>query len=85
VLSEEVRRRLNGGDTPAGWVGLSEAARRLGLGKSHVAYLVKRGQLKAVRTKVGKRECWRIDVSSATCGLQSELFDKPAGDTSEDS
>ena len=85
VLSEEVRRRLDGGDTPAGWVGLNEAARRLGLGQSHVAYLVKRGQLKAVRTKVGKRECWRIDVSSATCGLQRELFDKPAVDTLEDS
>ena len=43
------------------------------------------GQLQAVRTKVGKRECWRIDVSSATCGPQSELFDKPAGDAAEDS
>jgi excisionase family DNA binding protein len=85
VLTDEVRRRLAGGDAPAGWVGLSEAARRLGLGKSTVAYLVKRGQLKAMRTKVGKRECWRIDVSSATCGRQSELFDKPAGDTPEDS
>ena len=44
VLSEEVRRRLSGGDAPAGWVGLSEAARRLGMGKSHVAYLVKQSK-----------------------------------------
>ena len=43
VLSEEVRQRLAGGAAPAGWVGLSEAARRLGLSKSLVAYMVKQG------------------------------------------
>jgi DNA invertase Pin-like site-specific DNA recombinase len=75
VLSEDVRRRLAGGDAPAGWVGLNEAARRLGLSQSLVAHWVKRGKLKAMRTKVGKRECWRIDVSSATCGCQSDLFE----------
>ena len=76
VLSEEVRRRLSGGDAPAGWVGLSEAARRLGLGKSHVAYLVKQGKLRAMRTRVGSRQCWRIDVASATCGRQADLLDQ---------
>jgi len=53
--------------------------RRLGLGKSHVAYLVKQGKLKAVRTKVGTRQCWRIDVSSATCGRQADLLDQMEG------
>jgi excisionase family DNA binding protein len=76
VLTEEVRRRLAGGDVPAGWVGLVEAARRLGVGKSLVAYWVKRGKLNAIRTRVGKRPCWRIDVSSASCGRQSDLFDQ---------
>jgi excisionase family DNA binding protein len=76
VLTEEVRRRLTAGDAPAGWVGLDEAARRLGLTKSHVAYLVKQGKLNAVRTTVGKRQCWRIDVASATCGRQSDLLDQ---------
>jgi excisionase family DNA binding protein len=76
VLTEEVRRRLTAGDAPEGWVGLSEAARRLGLSKPHVAYLVKRGKLTAVRTKVGKRQCWRIDVSSTDCGRQRGLFDR---------
>jgi excisionase family DNA binding protein len=76
ILTEQVRRRLRGGDAPVGWVGLDEAARRLGLGKSHVAYLVKQGKLNAVRTTVGKRQCWRIDVSSATCGRQPDLFDQ---------
>ncbi len=84
VLPEEVRRKLADGDAPAGWLGLTEAARRLGLGKSHVAHLVKQGKLKAVRTKVGKRTVWRIDVSSATCAAQTDLFTKCAGPTAEE-
>jgi len=74
VLTEELRQRLSGGDAPAGWVGLSEAARRLGLSKQRVAYMVKRGKLPAMRTKVGKRTVWRIDVSSTDCGKQDDLF-----------
>ena len=80
-LSPDVRQRLSTGTAPPGWVGLTEAARRLGLSKPLVAYLVKHGQLTAVRTTVGKRTCWRIDVASATCGRQAELLDqitKPA-------
>jgi excisionase family DNA binding protein len=84
VLSEDVRRKLSGGDAPAGWVGLSEAARRLGLGKSHVAYLVKQGKLKAVRTRVGSRHCWRIDVSSASCGRQADLLDQMQGPSTKE-
>jgi excisionase family DNA binding protein len=76
VLTEEVRRRLAGGDAPAGWVGLAEAAKRLGVGKSLVAYWVKRGKLDAYRTRVGKRSCWKIDVSSVTCSRQNDLFDQ---------
>ena len=76
VLTAEVRRRLFGGEAPEGCVGLSEAARRLGLSKPHVAYLVKTGKLNAVHTTVGKRRCWRIDVDSATCARQESLFDQ---------
>jgi hypothetical protein len=54
---------------------LSEAARWLGLSKSHVAYLVKTAKLTAVQATVGKRRCWRIDVNSATCAKQERLFD----------
>jgi len=75
LLTEDVRRRLAGGATPPDWVGLDEAARRLGMPRSTVAHLVKQGKLPAMRTTVGKRESWRIDVSSADCGLQPELFD----------
>jgi DNA invertase Pin-like site-specific DNA recombinase len=74
VLTEELRRRLTVGDAPKGWVGLLEASKRLGLPKSQVAHLVKAGKLAAVRTRVGKRDCWRIDVNSADCGRQPELF-----------
>jgi hypothetical protein len=76
LLPEEVRRRLSGGSAPEGWVSLDEAARRLGVPRSLVAYYVKRGKLNAVRVTVGKRQCWRIDVASATCGRQSDLFDR---------
>ncbi len=75
VLTDEVRQRLSCGDAPPGWVGLDAAARRLGLTKSHVAHLVNSGKLKAVRTQVGKRQCWKIDVSSGDCGRQEDLFD----------
>jgi len=76
VLGDEVRSRLAGGDAPTGWVGLAEAARRLGVSKSLAAYWVKQGKLPAVRTTVGKRRCWRIDLSSATCAQQRGLFDQ---------
>jgi DNA invertase Pin-like site-specific DNA recombinase/ribosomal protein S18 acetylase RimI-like enzyme len=85
LLTDEVRGRLAGGAAPADWVGLDEAARRLGLGKSLVAHLVKQGKLRAMRTTVGKRECWRIDVSSARCGLQPELFDSMINPDTKDS
>jgi len=76
VLSEEVRRRLSGGNAPEGWVGLTEAARQLGVSKQLTAHWVKEGRLSAVRTTVGKRPCWRIDVSSATWAPQAHLFDQ---------
>ncbi len=76
ILTEQVRRRLSGGEAPEGWVGLSQAARRLGLSKSHVAYLVKAGKLEAMHTMVRNRRCWRINVESATCGRQKELFEQ---------
>jgi hypothetical protein len=52
VLSDEVRRKLSGGDAPEGWVSLGDAARRLGLSKSHVVYLIKTGRLEAMQTAI---------------------------------
>lgn len=85
LLTEEVRRRLKAGDAPPDWVGLSEAARRLGLSKQLVAHMVNTGKLPAMRTVVGKRPCWRIDVSSATCGPQTDIFDQVSSTDSKDS
>ena len=76
VLSEEVRRRLISGNAPEGWVGLAEAARQLGVSKQLAAYWVKQGKLTGVRTTVGKRLCWRIDVSSAPSACQPGMFDQ---------
>ena len=83
-LTEEVRHRVAFGESPAGWVGLVEAARRLGVSKQLVAHKVKTGQLPAVRTKIGKRTCWRIDVSSATFGRQAELVYPKSNDEESD-
>jgi excisionase family DNA binding protein len=84
LLPEDVRRRLVGGAVPEGWVGLDEVARRLGIGKSLVAHWVKQGKLKAVRTIVGKRQCWRIEVPSTDCGNQPELFDQMGNGITEE-
>ena len=75
LLPEDVRRRLAGGVVPEGWVGLDEAARRLGISKSLVAYWVKQGKLKGMRATVGNRQCWRIEVPSTGCENQPDLFD----------
>lgn len=74
ILTEETRKRLTQGDAPAGWVGLTQAAKELGLSKSNVAYLVETGKLDAVRVTVGNRQVWKIDVSSTSCGRQQKLF-----------
>jgi DNA invertase Pin-like site-specific DNA recombinase len=76
LLTEEVRRRLSGGDAPAGWVSLGEAARRLGLSKSHVTYLAKTGRLEAMQTTVRQQRRWRINVDEANCGRQAEMFER---------
>jgi len=43
---------------------------------SLVAHWVKQGKLKAARTTVGNRQCWRIEVPSTDCGNQPGLFDQ---------
>lgn len=64
-LTDELVRRLQGGAIPEGWVPLDEAAARLGTTREHVAFLVARGKLRAMRATVGTRRLWRIDLSTA--------------------
>ena len=74
LLTDEVRRKLSGGDAPEGWVSVSEAARRLGLTKSYVVYLVKKSRLEAVQVSVRKQRCWRINLDSAASRQQTEMM-----------
>lgn len=73
VITNELRKKLTGGTAPEGWVGLTEASRRLGLAKQRVAYLVKTGKLEAVRVQTGARHCWKINVESSSYRRQEEL------------
>jgi len=84
LLTDDVRRRLTVGDAPSGWVSLGEAARRLGISKSLTAYRANQGQLEAVRSKVGKRTCWKINVPEPTSGRQNSLFDQNHISNTED-
>jgi len=73
ALDEATRRRLAGQDAPEGWVGLEEAARRLGVSKQSVASWVKSGKLQAVRLARGRRKGWRICVDSTGLERQRSL------------
>ena len=84
VLTEAIRRRLCAGEAPAAWVGLSEAARRLGLPKSRVLYLVESGKLEAMYTSVRGRKCWRINVDTGRYSAQTELFDQMSNALSQE-
>jgi len=83
-LTDEVRRRLTAGEAPEGWISLTEAARRLGISKSLVAYRVKTGKIPAIRTVVGNRSRWQVDVSAIGCGPQADLFEQMRSGNPED-
>jgi excisionase family DNA binding protein len=71
VLDDETRRKLADKDATEGWVGLDEAARRLGVSKQTVATWVKSGKLDAVRVARGRRSGGRIRVDST--GLEKQV------------
>jgi excisionase family DNA binding protein len=73
-LDQDTRRKLTAQDAPPGWVGLTEAARRLGVSKQTVASWVKSGRLEAVRVTRGRRPGWRIRVDSAELQRQRTLL-----------
>ena len=83
LLTDEVRRKLSGGDAPEGWVSVSEAARRLGLSKSYVVYLIKTSRLEAMQVSVRKQRRWRINLDSAACKQQTEMFSEHNNGTEE--
>ncbi|PYS00452.1 MAG: hypothetical protein DMG16_15420 [Acidobacteria bacterium] len=70
-LTDEVRRKLSGGDAPEGWVSLTEAARRRGLSESHVVYLIKTKRIEAKQ------------VCVATAGAAGSTWTPPRVDSNE--
>jgi DNA invertase Pin-like site-specific DNA recombinase len=58
------------GEAPAGWVGLDEAAKSLGVARQTVLDRVRRGELNAVQVTRGRRKGLAIELSSA----QPRLF-----------
>lgn len=67
-ITDAVRERVVA-DAPPGWVGLAEAARRLGRSRQTVLHWVQAGRLPAVQVTSGKRKGLRIAVEQ-----QPELF-----------
>ncbi len=56
-------------EVPTGWVGLDEAARRLGVARQTVLDRVRRGELNAVHVNRGQRKGLAIDITPAADAL----------------
>jgi transposase-like protein len=56
-------------NTPAGWVPLAYATQALGVSRQTVLQKVKRGELRAVLTRTGRRKGLRIEVPAPQDGL----------------
>ena len=64
-LTDQLRGMLVD-DTPEGWVAIQYATRALGVSRQTVLQRVKRGELRAVLTRTGRRKGLRIHVPSPT-------------------
>ena len=72
-VSEELRSRFVE-NAPEGYVPMFEATRLLGVSRQTVLQRVKRGELKAVHVRLGRRKGLRIQAPDALPGL----FDQPS-------
>jgi DNA invertase Pin-like site-specific DNA recombinase len=71
-LTDELRSMLIN-DAPDGWLALHHASRALGVSRQTVLHKVKRGELRAVLTRTGRRKGLRIEVPNP----QDALFQTP--------
>ena len=71
-LTDDLRNMLVN-DAPDGWLALHHASRALGVSRQTVLQKVKRGELRAVLTRTGRRKGLRIEVSTP----QETLFETP--------
>ncbi len=67
-LTGELRGMLTD-STPDGWLALHHASRALGVSRQTVLQKVKRGELRAVLTRTGRRKGLRIEVPTPQDGL----------------
>ena len=67
-LTDQLRGMLTD-DAPGGWVALQYASRALGVSRQTVLQKVKRGELRAVLTRTGRRKGLRIEIPQPPDGL----------------
>jgi DNA invertase Pin-like site-specific DNA recombinase len=67
-LTDQLRGMLTD-DAPDGWLALHHASRALGISRQTVLQKVKRGELRAVLTRTGRRKGLRIEVPTPQDGL----------------
>lgn len=67
-ITEDLLRRIVP-EIPEGWVGLDDAARRLGVARQTVLHKVQRGELEAVHVNRGRRKGLRINLNGNGPGL----------------
>jgi hypothetical protein len=67
-LIDELRGMVTG-TTPPGWVPLAYATQALGISRQTVLQKVKRGELRAVLTRTGRRKGLRIEIPARQDGL----------------
>jgi predicted site-specific integrase-resolvase len=68
-LTSELRGML-ADNTPDGWVAIHHATRALGVSRQTILQRVKRGELRAVLTRTGRRKGLRIELPAP----QDQLF-----------
>jgi DNA invertase Pin-like site-specific DNA recombinase len=71
-LTDELRSMIVN-DAPHDWLALNHASRALGVSRQTVLQMVKRGELRAVLTRTGRRKGLRIEVPTP----QDALFETP--------
>ena len=67
-LTDQLRGML-ADTTPDGWVALHHASRTLGISRQTVLQKVKRGELRAILTRTGRRKGLRIEIPTPQDGL----------------
>ena len=67
-LTDQLRGMLTG-TTPDGWVRFGYASQALGVSRQTVLQKVKRGELRAVLTRTGRRKGLRIEIPAPQDGL----------------